>query len=76
MHVGGICCDREKAFDFVNHTILLVKLHFYGIQGIFEDWFRSYLTNSRQKVEIKSLNTTISFFSDWGTLKHGVLYCI
>jgi len=26
MHVGGICCDWEKAFDFVNHKILLAKL--------------------------------------------------
>jgi hypothetical protein len=58
MHIGGICCDWEKAFGFVNYKILLPKLHFYGIQGVFEDWFRSYLTNRRQKVEIKSPNTT------------------
>jgi hypothetical protein len=49
MHVEGIFCDWEKAFDFVHHKILLAKLHFYGIQGISEDWFRSYLTNTRQK---------------------------
>jgi len=35
-----------------------------------EDWFRSYLTNRRQKVEVTS--SFNSKFPDWGTLKHGV----
>jgi hypothetical protein len=47
-------------------------LHFYGIQGITIDWFRSYLTNRKQKVEIKSPNSTHNLASDWGTLKHRV----
>jgi hypothetical protein len=52
LHVGGIFCDLSKSSDRVNHEILLTKLHFYGIQGVTIDWFRSYLTNRRQKVEI------------------------
>jgi hypothetical protein len=52
MHVGGIFCDLAKAFDCVNHEILLAKLHFYGIQGVTADWFKSYLANRRKKVEI------------------------
>jgi hypothetical protein len=51
---------------------LLTKLHFYGIQGIIINWFRSYLANRKQKVEIKLLNLTQSLVSDWGILKHGV----
>jgi len=54
MHVGGILCDLAKVSDSVNHEILLAKLHFYVIQSVSEDWFRSYLTNRRQKVVVKS----------------------
>ena len=56
----------------VNHKILLTTLHFYGIQGITIEWFRSYLTNRKQKVEIKSPNSTHNLVSEWGILKHGV----
>jgi hypothetical protein len=72
MHVGGIFCDLTKAFDCVKHEIFLAKLHFYGIRGVTADWFKSYFTNRRQKVEIKSCNATENVFSDWGTLKNGV----
>jgi len=46
-----------------------VKLHYYGIQGTVANWFRSYLTNRKQKTEIKSFE---KFSSKWGTVKHGV----
>jgi len=72
MHAGGIFCDLGKAFDCMNHEVLLPKLHVYGIRGVSGDWFRFYFTNIWQKVEVKSADTALIFFSDWGKLKHGV----
>ena len=57
----GVFVDLEKAFDTVNHNILLTKLHHYGIRGIANTWFSSYLSNRKQKV---SLNGVSSPFLD------------
>jgi hypothetical protein len=67
MPVGGIFHDLAKAFDCANHEILLMKLHYCGIQGTEANWFISYLTNRKQKTEIKSFE---KFSSKWGTVKH------
>jgi hypothetical protein len=56
-----------------SHEILLAKLHFYDIQGIAANWFRSCLTNRKQKVEIKPSSANPNVFSNWGTAIHGVL---
>jgi hypothetical protein len=54
MHVGGISCDLAKAFDCANHELLLSKLHFYGIRNMAGQWFKSYLHDRWQQVEINN----------------------
>jgi len=44
-YTGGLFCDLQKAFDCVNHEILLDKMKFYGMTGIAYKLMRSYLTN-------------------------------
>jgi hypothetical protein len=69
--VGGIFCDLTKAFDSVNHEILLAKMDFYGIRGIFHKLLTSYLRNRYQKVVIKD-KQAIQYFSDWKLIRLGV----
>jgi hypothetical protein len=55
-YVTGIFCDIAKAFNCVSHEFLLMKLQYYGVQGVFVQWFKSYLQQRRQRVELKYSN--------------------
>ena len=48
----GVFIDLKKAFDTVDHSILLSKLNFYGFRGIINNWFSSYLRNRLQTTQI------------------------
>ena len=62
----GVFLDFQKAFDTVNHKILIDKLHYYGVRGVTLSWFESYLTNRIQQTIV---NDTAS---DRIEVTHGV----
>ena len=63
----GVFLDFSKAFDTVNHDILIMKLEHYGIRGIAKDWLASYLSNRKQFVFFNNVS------SDQLTLSCGIL---
>ena len=56
--VGGFFIDLEKAFDTVNHKILIEKLYFYGFRGVSQELIKSFLINRQQYVSINGYDSS------------------
>ena len=56
---AGVFVDLKKVFDTIDHHILLQKLEHYGIRGVANEWFLSYLKNTAQFVSIGNVSSTI-----------------
>ena len=63
MHHVITLIDIRKAFDCVNHRILLTKLEAYGIRGIPLRWFESYLLNRRCFIQIENFKSDVNTFN-------------
>lgn len=61
--MAGIYLDLQKAFDTVDHNILLTKLNHYGIKGHSLSWFQNYLFNRKQYTEYNKTKSSIKNIS-------------
>ena len=75
----AIFIDLSKAFDTINHSILICKLEHHGIRNIELEWFKSYLNNTQQFVtfsQAKSSTVSISTGVPQGFILGPLLFLI
>ena len=70
--VGSIFFDLAKAFDSVNHLLLIRKRPHYGIINKSKLLLESYLTNRFQRFQLDSATLNLKTTSTWNMVKHGV----
>ena len=54
-HTLGVFINLAKAFDTVDHKLLLRKMEIYGISGVTLKWFENYLLNRKQYIQISNI---------------------
>ena len=59
LHTIAIFLDFSKAFDTINHDILLYKLSHYGVRGKALEWFKNYLSNRKQFVDLNNHKSSL-----------------
>ena len=71
LYSACILLDLSKAFDTIEHRILLQKLEVYGIRGNVLAWFDSYLSNRKLRVKCRTISNTTETKSDEYPVKYG-----
>ena len=65
-YAAAVLMDLSKAFDTINHELLVAKLHAYGVTGPSLRLLMSYLSNRHQRTKVSDM------YSTWEELLHGV----
>ena len=60
-HCAGVFIDHKKAFDTVNHKLLVDKLSFYGVRGVANAWLENFPMNRKQYVVVDNQAPSMQF---------------
>ncbi len=69
----GVFTDLKKAFDTIEHTLLMKKLERYGIRGAAYAWLRDYLDNRQQDVQLDNVKSDLQQVT-YGVPQGSILY--
>ena len=72
MYTLALFLDLSKAFDSLEHNVLLNKLTRYGIRGKTNEWFASYLQNRKMRVKCNIASTGTVEYSQYQTVNYGI----
>ena len=72
MYTLALFLDLSKAFDSLEHSVLLNKLSRYGVRGKTNDWFASYLQNRKMRVKCNIASTGNLEYSQYQTVNYGI----
>ena len=61
LYSSGTFLDLSKAFDTLNHDVLIKKMEIYGVRGHVNDWFRSYLSDRSLVAKVKTNPSTVTY---------------
>ena len=76
LKVMSVFLDMSKAFDCVDHDILLQKMNIYGIRGNALNWFKSYLSGRTQKTVFNGTLSTNVYSLECGVPQGSILYML
>ena len=67
----AVMLDLSKAFDTIDHKIMIQKLELFGVQGVCLNWFRTYLENRQMRVKCRVTSSHSETLSDYHTVNYG-----